>query len=119
MKKISDIKNEEALDVLAEIIEPTALIMADPAIRDMARTQNKMGAIKVILKNHKSEIIQILASLDGVPVEEYECNILTLPVKIIEILNDKDLMSFFTSQEWTEEKTASTSPTANTEAKGR
>ena len=101
--KLSEYKNEEALDVLAEIIEPSSKIMVDPKIKELTKKGDKMPIIREIIKNHKKEIIEILAIIDGVPVEEYECNVFTLPMKIIELLNDKDLISFFTSQGLMEE----------------
>ena len=101
--KITDFKNEEAIDLLADIIEPTALILGDPetrrvfmAVKDGKTT--KVKAISQVLKNHSSEIVEILARLEGKEPEEYTCNILALPQKILEILNDKDLADFFKSQ---------------------
>ena len=123
--KLSEYKDEQALDVLAEIIEPAAYIMADPEIRakvkiDKEKDDEKsktdvLGIVKIILKKHKKEIIEILAAVDGVPVEEYHCNVFTLPVKIIELLNDKELIGFFTSQASMEDASASIAPTVNTE----
>ena len=114
--KLSDYKNEDALDLLADIIDPVSEIMTDKELQKAVKGQNKLGVVKAIIKSHKTEILQILATLDGVPVEEYECNVFTLPVRIMELVNDKELASFFTSQEWTEEKTASIVPMENTEA---
>ncbi len=123
--KLSEYKDEQALDVLAEIIEPAAYIMADPDIRAKVKIDKEegveksktdvLGIVKIILKKHKKEIIEILAAVDGVPVEEYHCNVFTLPVKIIELLNDKELIGFFTSQALMEDESASIAPTENTE----
>ena len=114
MKKISEFKNDEALDLLAEIIDPTAVIMADNNVKALAKDGDKLKIVKYILKNHKESIIAILAALDGVPVDEYEFNVFTLPMKLLEILNDKELVSFFMSQEWTGDVKASGVPMANT-----
>lgn len=93
--KLSEYKNEQALDILADILEPSAKIFSDKDVKKAFETGDKIKGIKAAIKTHKSEIIEILAVLDGVPVAEYECNVLTLPVKLLEILNDTDLMSFF------------------------
>ena len=114
--KLSEYKNEDALDLLADIIDPVSEIMTDNALREAVKGQNKLGVVKAIIKSHKAQILQILATLDGVPVEQYECNVFTLPVRILELVNDKELASFFTSQEWTEDQTAFTVPMENTEA---
>lgn len=95
--KISELENEEALDLLADIIEPTVAILSDPQIKQMySDTATKMKLAQYIIKEHKEEIITILARLDGVPRSEYRCNIFTLPMKLLEILNDEELVVFFT-----------------------
>ena len=93
--KLSEYKNEQALDILADILEPSSKIFSDKEVKKAFETGDKIRGIKAAIKTHKSEIIEILAVLDGVPVAEYECNVLTLPIKLLEILNDTDLMSFF------------------------
>lgn len=99
MKKLSEYKNEEALELLADLIEPAAVICADTEIANAVRSGlSKIKVVKMIIKNHKHEVIEILALLDNIPLEEYECNLLSLPSRIIEILNDEELMRFFNSQ---------------------
>lgn len=97
--KISDFKNEEALDILADIIEPAAEIFKDKDLVEMITSGSvKMELVKHIIKNHKKSIIEIMAVLEGIPVDEYQCNVFTLPIKLLEILNDDELIKFFTSQ---------------------
>lgn len=95
MRKLSEIKNEEALDVLADLLEPAMEIIGDAEIKTLARAGKKMEAIRHAIKGHKSAVITILARLDSTPVEEYQCNVITLPAQLLEILNDKELMDFF------------------------
>lgn len=97
--RLSEIKNEAAIDVLIEILDPASEIIGDPEFKKAieARTNN-MELVKLILKNHKKAVIAILAALDGKKPEEYEVGILSLPVKLLEILNDPELASLFTSQ---------------------
>lgn len=113
--KLSEIKGEAALDMLADIIEPATEIMTDPNVQKLIKAKDRGKVIKALIKNHKKSIIEILATIDGVPVEQYDVNVFTLPIKLLELLNDKELMSFFTSQELTEEQTSSTSPVVNIE----
>lgn len=96
--KLSDYKNEEALDLLVDVMDPVMEILGDHSIRDMARSGNRKDAIKAAIKNHKKSVMQVLARVDGVPYEEYECSAITLPAKILEILNDKEMIDFFASQ---------------------
>lgn len=96
--KLSEIKNEQALDMLAELLVPVTEILADKEIKKKWKLGAKKNEIaSIAIKKHKTEVLNVLAILDGVPIDEYECNILTLPVKVLEILNDKDLTSFFAS----------------------
>ena len=117
MKKVSEIKGTDALDVLADILEPAVSIMADEEIRKLAG-KNRIKCVAYAIKNHKEEIIEILARLDGEDPENYQVNIITLPVKVLEILNDKELRDFFESYVTEASGTSSTSATQNTEETG-
>lgn len=114
--KLSDIKDEKALDLLADIIEPAIEIMSDNEIRNAYEDKSSIPKIvKILIKKHKKSIIEILAVLDGVPVEEYHINVLTLPTKLIEILSDDVLMDFFSSQAQTTLEQRFSSATESTE----
>lgn len=117
--KLSEIKGEAALDLLADIIEPATEIMADSNMKKLIEEKDKGKIIKALIKDHKKSIIEILATIDGIPVDKYEINVFTLPIKLLELLNDKELMSFFTSQELMEDQISSIAPTVNTEVKGK
>lgn len=114
--KLSDYKDEQALDVLADLIEPLSEILSDEKVRSLAQNGKRFAAISIAIKNHKRAVMSAMAALDGVPVESYHCNILTLPVKIIELLNDPDVDQLFTFAGQTEDATLSGSHTENTEA---
>lgn len=117
--KLSEYKNEEALDILADILEPSIEIFTDKALIKLIQGKDKPKAISYAIKNHKKPILSILAILDGKKPEEYECNVFTLPAKILEILNDEELMSFFSSQLPTEGQIASGNVMENTEEAGK
>lgn len=116
--KLSDYKGEQALDLLADLIEPATAIMAD---KEIARAiKAKLPTIKIVkaaIKNHKQEVIEILATLDGEDAKEYaeKVTLFTLPVKLLEIFNDPDLMSLFTSQGQKTDETYSGSAAESTE----
>lgn len=95
--KLSEVKNEEALDLLGDLLEPVAEILADPKVKELFGGK-PIKLASYIIKNHKSEVLQVLARMDGVPVEDYSCNVFSLPVKVIELLNDENLKELFTSQ---------------------
>ena len=112
--KLSEYQGEEALDILAELIEPVCEIMADKEIGEVFK-QNRFKAIGLAIKNHKKAVMQILATMDGVPVEEYKCNVFSLPVKILELLNDPDMIQLFQYQGQTGDANSSGSASENTE----
>lgn len=118
MKKLSEYKDDEALDLLADIIEPASVIFADDQVKASFKDKNKLKAAKVVIKNHKKEIVEILARLDGVPVKEYHCNVFTLPIVVLQILQDKELVDFFVSAVGAEDAIVSGELTANTEGTG-
>ena len=112
--KLSEYQGEAALDILADLIEPAGEIMSDKEIGEVFK-KNRFKAIGLAIKKHKKAVIQIMATIDGVPVEEYKCNVFTLPVKILELLNDSELIRLFTYQGQTGDAKSSGSASENTE----
>ena len=112
--KLSEYQGEAALDLLADMIEPAGEIMSDKEIGEVLK-ENRFKAIGLAIKNHKRSVMQIMATMDGVPVEEYKCNVFTLPVKILELLNDPDIVQLFTYQGQTGDAKSSGSASENTE----
>lgn len=117
MRKLSEIGNEEKLDIIADILEPMANIMQDKEIAKASK-ESYLKAIQVAIRLHKKEVIEILARIDGVPVKDYKYGMLELPFQLVSILQDGDVMSFFGSQALTESE-SSMKPTENTEASGQ
>ena len=111
---LSEYHGEAALDILADMIEPAGEIMSDKEIGEVFK-KNRFKAIGRAIKNHKKAVWQIMATMDGVPVEEYKCNVFTLPVKILELLNDSELIRLFTYQGQTGDANSSGSASENIE----
>ena len=120
--KLSDYKGEEALDVLADIIEPLTYIIADDEIQRLSNTPNTpmVAMIKPAIKNHKKELIEVLARLENKSVEEYKAsmNLITLPMQVMELINDPEVKNLFFSQGESQVTTLASSSSAmeNTEA---
>lgn len=112
--KLSEYQGEAALDILADMIEPVGEIMTDKEIGEVFK-KNRFRAIGLAIKNHKKAVMHIMATMDGVPVEEYKCNVFTLPVKILELLNDPDIVQLFTYQGQTGDANSSGSASENIE----
>ena len=100
--RLSDYKGEEALDVLADIIEPLTAILGDEEMQELAKQKNgaMIRYVKPMLKNHKKEVIEILARLENEPVETYreKITLVTLPLKVLDFINEPEVQSLFTSQ---------------------
>ena len=99
MRKISEIQDGDAIDLLADILEPMAeLFSKDEVMQAIRAEESRLHIAKVLLKSGKEEIIEILAALKGVPKEEYHANLVAMLADLMELINDKELMSFFQMQ---------------------
>lgn len=117
--KLTEYENEAALDLLADLIDPATVIFSDPVIAKAMRTGgNNLEIVKHIIKEHQKPVIQILAILDGVKVEDYHANIPKMIAQLLEALNDEELINFFTSVAPRTEKRSSGSVMESTEGKG-
>lgn len=112
--KLSEIYNEDALDMLADILEPATTILSDPKVKEMYKG-NRLKFVQYLLKEHKKPLIEIFAALECVPASEYKANVITMTKELLDILNDRELMSVFHSQGQIVEEIPSGSATENTE----
>jgi len=115
--KISDLKGEKALEVLGDIVEPAMRIMKDKAVVAEAQAGNTAGLIRAMCKGHAKDVIHILAVMEEQDPATYEVGLLTLPAKLVQLLNDPEIQSLFTSPGQKKDKPNSGSPTENTKAR--
>lgn len=96
MRKLSEIKGEEALDVLAEILVPIVNIWEDEEVKE-GFEKNVATSVSIAIKNHRKEIIEIFAAIDGITYEEEieSIDLVSLPTSIIELLNEPAIQSLF------------------------
>ena len=97
--KISELKDEKAIYALGEMMEPLATVFADDELVETFKSGQNIKAVSMLLKRHAKETMKILAAADGVPEEEYHCNLLTLPAKVLEIVNAPEVQELFTFAE--------------------
>lgn len=113
--KLSDIKGDRVLDVIADIIDPVANMAQDKDVaamfkreavpdgteaRDFFAKRMRKG-LPVLLKNHKADIIAVMAAIEGVTPEQYTAS-LDLPklfTDVMEIVTDDALLNFLSSSE--------------------
>lgn len=101
--KISEIKGVDAIDVIADIIDPVTAIMADIEIKKAAQAKKPtIVIVKLLLKRHKESILEILAYLRGENPKDFKPSLLELTVMLVSLINEisdnKELMSLFLSQ---------------------
>lgn len=126
--RLSDIQGDRVFDVIADIIDPVANIAQDDDAASFFKReklpdgvtakdflmQRARKTIPALLKGHKSDIIAILAAIEGVDANEYR-NSLNL-VKLIRdatgLLTDEAFGELFISAQ---SETSSGSAQANTE----
>lgn len=127
--KLSNISGERVFDVIADIIEPISNIAEDKAASALFRreqlpdgmTPKQFVAEKakksgpVLLRNHKSDLIAILASIGGVTAHEYTetLNLAKLMADVIELMTDDAFTGLFTSAQTETEGQSSSSAQEN------
>lgn len=115
--RLHELEGEQALEVLADLLDPAAEIFQDEEIVAALRGDgSRLEKIKVVLKKKPKAVIKLMAILDGEDPETYKVNVFTLPVKIIQLLNDPLLADLFTSQGQPTGNASSGSVKVNTEA---
>lgn len=96
MRKLAEIKGDDALDVLAEILVPITTITNDDEVKAGFET-NVAQSVSIALKKHKKEVEDIMSAVGGKPWDELkeEVTLMTLPATMYEILSDPVVQSLF------------------------
>lgn len=111
--RLSDIKGERTLEVIADIIDPIANIAEDEeasALFKREKLPEGMTAKKfllqrarksapALLKGHKEDIISILAAIDGTSPDKYagSLNLVKLIKDTVDLLTDEAFGALFIS----------------------
>ena len=111
--KLSDIKGERTLDVIAEVIEPIANIAEDEKTAALFKREKLpegenattfllkriKASLPVLLKRHKRDLITIFAAIEGVSYNEYAAtlNLEKLAIDLLELFADEAFRVFFIS----------------------
>ena len=111
--RLSDIKGDRVLDVIADLIDPVANIAEDPAAAALFRREvvpegmepkkfllkRVRRSVPTLLKTHKEDLITILATVEGVDPDEYRgvLNLVKLVKDCTELLTDEGFTGLFIS----------------------
>lgn len=117
MKKLSDYKGDEAIELWSDLLEPMTAILGDKNVAETVTSgKPPMIIAKEILKSHSKEATQILTRIDPTPIDG-----LNIIVRLVENLADigknEEVKSFFGYAEQVKTDSESTgSVTENIEA---
>lgn len=96
MKKLSDYKGDEAIELWADLLEPIAKIAGDGEVRKIWESGlPKILVAKKILKMYKKEVTEILLRIDDTPLTGL--NIIIRLVNIITEIDDAEELKDFLS----------------------
>lgn len=94
MKKLSDYKGEDAIELWADLVEPLAVILSDEEVSKAFQNKSILEIAKQILKTHAKESSEILLRIDP-----SELNGLNVIVRFVDLLNElesnEDVKGFF------------------------
>ncbi len=112
--RLSEIKGDRCLDVIADIIEPIAKMAEDDAVVELFKpkavpdgmdqrgyfVQRMRAGVPALLKGHKAEIIAIMAAIEGVAPKKYARDLTfgKLIHDVFDVLTDEAILSFLPSQ---------------------
>lgn len=95
MKKLSDYKGDEAIELWADLLEPLTVILGDKKVQNVIQSgQPKLLIAKEILKSHKKEATDILLLIDPEPINGLNI-ILRLVALLTDIGQNDEIKSFF------------------------
>ena len=108
--KLSDVKGERTFDVIADIIDPVANIALDETAAEMFKRGDKPDGedartfalarfrkcMPVLMREHKRDIMAIMAAIEGVDVDEYAetLTLSKLALDVLELVNDEEFAAF-------------------------
>lgn len=130
--KLSDIKGDRVLDVIADVIDPIANMAQDKDVAAMFKREavpegmdardffakRMCKGLPVLFKGHKADIIAIMAAIEGVTPEQYAAS-LDFPklfTDVMELVTDNALLDFLSLSETGKDADAPGSASASSEA---
>lgn len=128
--KLSDFKGEEAILVMADLLDPITQILGDEKTKNFydeymkAPKKIPLDFARFLLKNHSTNVMRMFGILNKINVDdpaefmEYQSsvNAVTVLKDLITLIGDEEIMNLFSSQGLSKEKTSSISVTEITEA---
>ena len=113
MKKLSDFKDEKAISVVAQLLEPIMNILTNPDNEKFKNEKNGYKMFSGFLANSPRSMMQIFAILSEQDEETYHCDGVEAVKNLFTLVADSRLIELFTSQGQMGDATSSGSASAN------
>lgn len=110
--KLSEIKGERALDVIADIIVPVTNIAMDEEASDLFKkkrvpkgqntntfvAERIKASVPALLKKHKADLVTIMSLLNDISTEEYLENmtVASFTKDVLDLITDEAFTELFT-----------------------
>lgn len=108
--KLSEVKGERTLDVIADIIGPLVEISENKDVMDLFQRKSvpdgmtkeaffakrAAKAVPALIRDNKRQLIEIMAAIEGVTPEEYKASLSMskLLSDVYELVTDRELLPF-------------------------
>lgn len=106
--KLSDFKDEKAIEVVANLLTPITSIAKNKDNRD-AKEKSVYAFAQSVLLNNAKDVMAIFAILNDEDPESYHCTAATVLADTIELFTDPDMLSLFGLQSQTSTSSGSAS----------
>lgn len=115
--RLSEFKDEKAVEVVAKLLVPIGNIAADKEMANARKNSRHMGEFaSLLLQRHTQDVMAMLAVLNDREPSDYHCTAATVLMDTFNMLSDPELMALFGLQRQTSASSGSASET--TEARG-
>ena len=111
--KLSDYKDEKAIEVIADLLVPIGNIALNKD--KIEKTGTTAHFVSQLMKLNPKEVMAMIAILNGVDPEEYHCNAASVLKDALEMFSDPELMLLFGSQSETKTSSGSVSESIEVE----
>lgn len=106
--KLSEFKDEKAVEVVAKLLVPIGNIVANKT-NAAARGGTQLEFASAILANNPSDVKNMLAILNDTDPKDYHCTAATVIFDVVNMLADDDLLQLFGLQRQTQTSSTSAS----------
>jgi hypothetical protein len=99
--KLSDFKDEEAIEVISDLLAPIERIATNKNTAT-AKGGTVLSMARAMMKNNAAEVKEILAIMNRTEPEEYHCTAASVLKDLMELLSDTEFLRLFGVQSQTQ-----------------